>query len=163
MPNARISVKNVYLPDGKGPTRVQTITGEYFKVWRELGGVFVPGGTFDITYDTEVYNGKEQHTVRKAAAVEGAAPVPVPKTYRASTAPEEKNEIATLAIFKAFRGEVPEIEQGVAALNRAAAIWHQFKQGAGAQSHRVQSGGPRQFAGQDFADALNDDLPEDLK
>lgn len=143
MPKARIQVKNVYPPDGKGPTRVQTVMGEYFKVWNEMADAFTSGGTFDITYDTEVYKGKEQHTIRKVDPVTGAAPViTAPKAYRASAAPEERNEIAVLAIYKASfavlfaQGIVSTVREG---LDHCANEYHQWKSGVGAQPYKVQT------------------------
>lgn len=88
MNTKQITVKYINQPKTeRGPGSVKDNQGVYWKVWRDQLATFREGGTYTVGYTTEMYQGKEQYTVKEVQEVTGQvltapsiAPTPKPHT-----------------------------------------------------------------------------------
>lgn len=105
---ATITVDYVNQPKSpKGPGSIKS-GGVYYKVWPDMLAQFQQGASYDVEYDTEMYNGKEQHTIKKAR-VAGQATAPSPKTNGAVPHAAKDEQIFCVALAKSYieAGQLP--------------------------------------------------------
>lgn len=151
MQTTSISVARVYPPKGRGPAAIKDNNGTFFKFWtREIPTrSFQEGGTYQIGYKTELYNGEEQYYIQEVMQT-GGAPTPAARPAQAAN-PNKDEDIAVLAIVKCM-GQLPIGDPTVVAhaLRTAQSGWRLYKKG------NVETGAmPRRS----MKDELNDEIP----
>lgn len=89
MQTATIQVRYVNPPKTpKGPGSVKDANGTYWKVWKDDLAKFQEGGTYQVGFETEQYQGKDQYTVKAvspAGAQQATQQVPQPSPTPAGT------------------------------------------------------------------------------
>lgn len=90
----------------KGPGSIKS-GGIYYKVWPDLLEQFQQGVAYEVEVETSMYNGKEQHTIKKAR-VAGQATAP-PKTNGAVPHTAKDEQIFCVALAKSYieAGQLP--------------------------------------------------------
>lgn len=136
-----ITVQKMNEPrNGKGPWGVQDTTGFWWKLWGNDKAKFKidVGGTYEVQFKSEQYNGKEQRTISGAEIKAGpsAAVLPAKNNYMNSKNPAESKQIGVLALVKPWldKLEVGDEEGAVHAVQTMMRVYDRTL--AGAQTQR---------------------------
>lgn len=102
-----ISVAYVNPPKNpKGPGSIKDTEGRYWKLWTKDTPLdqFAVGQSYDIVFETDQYQGKDQHTIKRATP-RGGAVAPNNgngQAPRQPTAPTDAERMFTCSLLNAF-------------------------------------------------------------
>lgn len=104
MQTQTVSVAYVNPPKNpKGPGSIKDTEGRYWKVWPKDTPLdrFVVGQSYDVAFETEQYQGKDQYIV-KTATPRGAPVQSQAQTPRQPTAPSDGRRMFICSIVNAY-------------------------------------------------------------
>lgn len=153
MPTVRIQVAGTEGPQaGKKRGRIKDTSGTLYQALPSFLGMVQIGGTYDLTYKDDSFNGTSFRVVEGVTPAIGGAPI-APQTTQSYSAPPPRqaqprsyepvsddrgDDIATMAIVKEWIGRIPvgDTAAVVHALRAARRAWKTFK----ANPDNIESG-----------------------
>jgi hypothetical protein len=109
MPNATVTVKDIWLPEGKKRHVLKAQDDKLYGVPAALAGQIIKGSSYELAYKIDNWNNKQYMVVEGVLPVTKTSPPPAPRA--ATTTEDERSiDIAVLALCKVVPSWFSQVE-----------------------------------------------------